>query len=323
MAPKRNTQGTGCPAVWCVCGTNVKGRRATAGNCAVVHSKFHLRWNGFNRLHFLRNMRAWCFVCGVALLGCQRQESAPPLKALAPAPLSPLQATAPPDAGREAAYRVEPAPVWGEAVPAKGVRLVLAGTAARLGRLSFDLETAEGRAGVVAAVGQGPALLVPAGSTYLAQVAPLLAALDDAAIPTWLIHPSSLVAFQLTLRDGPAFEAWLHLPKPGALRIIERQDGLELVSNVGKLPGADANGPTVPRRGGQLDVALAREGLERLKSRFQDAEALCVVPSFGTELRETAALLTAAWESADRPLFASLCLVYPRPSGWRAGPAPR
>jgi hypothetical protein len=70
-------------------------------------------------------------------------------------------------------------------------------------------------------------------------------------------------------------------------------------------------------------VALGREGLERLKSRFAQADTLCVVPSFATELRETAALLTAAWTANDRPLFGSLCLVYPRPPGWRAAPGSR
>jgi len=256
------------------------------------------------------------------LLGCQ-QPKAPPLKTLAPAPLQPLQASAAADAGREAAYRVEAAAVWGSPLPAGAVRLLLQGPAVQLSDGRFDVDTAEGRAQVLAAVGRRPALLVPDATTYLAQVAALLAALDDGAVPTWLIHPNGQVAFQLTLRDAPAFDAWLHLPTPGALRIIQRQDGLELVSNVGKLPGGDANGPTVPRRGGQLDVALTREGLERMKSRFPEAEGLCVVPSFGTELRETAEVLTAAWAATDRPLFASLCLVYPRPPGWRPAPASR
>ncbi len=263
-----------------------------------------------------------CLLCVAGLLGCE-QPKAPPLKTLAPAPLLPLQPNAAADAGREAAYRVEPAAVWGPALPVGAVRLLLQGPAVQLADGRVDVESAEGRAHVLAAVGQRPVLLVPDATTYLAQVAPLLAALDDGAVPTWLVHPSGQVAFPLTLRDARAFDAWLHLPAPGALRIIQRQDGLELVSNVGKLPGGDANGPTVPRRGGQPDVALAREGLQRMKSRFPEAEGLCVVPSFATELRETAALLTAAWAAPDRPLFGSLCLVYPRPPGWRAAPGPR
>jgi hypothetical protein len=268
-------------------------------------------------------MRPSCFLCLVALAGCQREESAPPLKALAPAPLQPLQAALPADAGREAAYRVKAAPVWGEALPATAVRVQLLGAQAEVGNTGFDVGTSEGCAGVLAAVGKGPALLVPDADTYLAQVAQLLAALDDGAVETWLLHPSGKVAFHVALRDAPTFDAWLHEPNPGALRVIQRQDGLELVSNVGKLPGSDPNGPTVPRRGGQLDVTLAREGLARLKSRFSNADTLCVVPSFATELRETASLLTAAWASKDGPLFASLCLVYPRPPDWRAAPGSR
>jgi hypothetical protein len=259
----------------------------------------------------------------VVFTGCQREESAPALKSLAPAPLAPLQALLPADAGREAAYHLKPAPVWGEAIPATAVRLQLQGGLVQLQGTEYPLDTQEGRAGVLALLGKGPALLVPDADTYLAQIAALLAALDEGGVETWLLHPSGKVAFRLSLWDAPTFDTWLHEPKPGALRIIQRQDGLELVSNVGKLPGADANGPTVPRRGGQLDVALAREGLERLKSRFSDADTLCVVPSFATEVRETAALLTAAWANADGPIFSALCLVYPRPADWRAAPGPR
>ncbi|HXX32717.1 MAG TPA: hypothetical protein VEJ89_18580 [Myxococcaceae bacterium] len=249
--------------------------------------------------------------------GCRREEP-PPLKSLAPAPLAPLRATsADPPGDREAAFRVEPAPVWGDAPPPAAVRVMLAGVQVRLLGASFPVDSDEGLKGVLARVARRPVLLVPDGETYLAQLAPLLAALDDTGAETWLLHPGGTVAFRLRLRDAPAFDAWLHEPKPGALRIVQRQDGLELVSNVGKLPGGDANGPTVPRRGGQLDVALARTGLVRLKGRFAEADALCVVPSYGTEVRETAALLAAAWAGPREPLFQVLCLVYPRPAGWR------
>ena len=275
-------------------------------------------------------MRALCTFCLVLVLaaGCRRDEP-PPLKSLAPTPLAPLRAPTPlapssgtpgdADAGREAAYRVEPAPVWGDAPPPGAVRVQLTGASVRLLGASHSLDSEQGRVALLVQVRARPVLLVPDAETYVAQLAPLLAALDDVGAETWLLHPAGAVAFRLRLRDAPSFDAWLHEPKPGALRIIQRQDGLELVSNVGKLPGEDGNGPTVPRRGGQLDVALARTGLLRLKSRFgPDADALCVVPSYGTELRETAALLTAAWAGPAEPLFGSLCLVYPRPPGWRA-----
>ncbi len=97
------------------------------------------------------------------------------------------------------------------------------GTLAQVGGARFDVGTAPGCAGVLAAVGNGPALLVPDADTYLAQVAQLLAALDDGAVETWLLHPSGKVAFHVVLRDAPTFDAWLHQPKPGALRIIQRR----------------------------------------------------------------------------------------------------
>jgi hypothetical protein len=181
----------------------------------------------------------------------------------------------------------------------------------RIGSARFRPGPDGGMRPVLDAVGRGPALLVAEGATYLAQVAPLLAALDDAHVPVWLLHEAG-VAFPLRLRDERAFDAWLDDPKPGKLRVVQRQDGLELVSGVGKLPGPDPNGPTVPVRGGRLDIATARQGLSRLQQRFRVEEA-CLVPSFGTELRAVATALTAFWVGPKEPLFAELCLVYPRP----------
>ena len=68
----------------------------------------------------------------------------------------------------------------------------------------------------------------------------------------------------------------------------------------------------MPVRGGRLDIATARQGLQRLQQRFHAQDA-CLVPSFGTELRTVASALTAFWVGPKEPLFAELCLVYPRP----------
>src|SRR5262249_61362863 len=122
-------------------------------------------------------------------------------------------------------------------------------------------------------------LLVPDDAVYMADVAPLLAALDDAKLVVWILPPDGKVAFRVALRDEAAFDAWLDDPKPGKLRVIQRQDGLELVSGIGKLPGPDPNGPTVPVRGGRLDVATTRQGLERLQGRLPAPHA-CLVPPF-------------------------------------------
>jgi hypothetical protein len=158
-----------------------------------------------------------------------------------------------------------------------------------------------------------PVLLVPDEDTYLAQVAPLLSRLDDAGAEVWLLHPGGEVAFRLVLRDEAAFGAWLDEAKPGRIRIIQRADGLELQTSIGKLPGKDPGGPTIPLRGGALDIALLREALQKLKGRF-GTEELCVVPSFGTELAKTAHVLSGDYSAMGEPIFRELCLVYPRPS---------
>jgi hypothetical protein len=146
-------------------------------------------------------------------------------------------------------------------------------------------------------------------------VSGLLAQLDDARREVWLLHPDAPIAFQVTLRDEPAFQAWLdHTEVPGKVRIIHRADGFELQTNMGKLPGGDPNGPTVPLRGGKFDLKTLQRGLQRLHSRFDTAPDLCLVPSFGMELSQVARALAADYTSADDRLFNELCLIYARPT---------
>lgn len=249
-------------------------------------------------------------LCGLLLLllGCEQQK-APPLASLSPAPLEPLPAAAT-DGGTDP-HRLAPAPPWGAPVPTPAVRVVLRDEEVRVGQARFLLGGDGGVRPLLDALGGGPVLLAVEGDTYLAQAAPLFAALDDAHLAVWLLHDAG-VAFPLRLRDERAFDAWLDEPKPGKIRMVQRQDGLELMSGMGKLPGPDPNGPTVPVRGGRLDIATARQGLQRLQQRFHAPDA-CLVPSFGTELRAVATALTAFWVGPHEQLFAELCLVYPRP----------
>lgn len=249
---------------------------------------------------------SWVCVVGS---GCE-ERSAPPLSSLAPAPLQPLGAAGA-DAGADP-HRLSPAPVWGAPLPEGAVRVTFRKGQAQAGASAVSLAVDAGVAPLLGAIGKGPALLVPDDEVYMAELGSLLAALDDGKVPTWILHPAGGVAFPVELRDERAFDAWLDEPKPGKIRIIQRQDGLELASAVGKLPGADPNGPTVPVRGGRLDVATTREGLQRLQLRFHASDA-CLVPSFGTELRAVGTVLSAFWSGAKDPLFERVCLVYPRP----------
>lgn len=162
-------------------------------------------------------------------------------------------------------------------------------------------------------------LLSPVGDTYLAQGAALLAALHDARVAVSLLHPDGALAFPLTLRDEAGFQVWLDEPIPGRVRIIQRADGFELTTAMGKLPGPDQNGPSVPVRGGQLDLATLRRGLVAVKGRFKNATDVCFLPSYGTALADVARAMAATWAAADQAVFEEACLVYPRPSARDAG----
>jgi hypothetical protein len=156
-------------------------------------------------------------------------------------------------------------------------------------------------------------LVVPDADTFMAQTSELLEVLRDSAAEVWLKHPDAAVAYRLVLRDEEGFREWLAEVAPGKLRIIQRSDGFELSTSVGKLPGGDPNGPSVPVRGGKQDIATLRKGLERLKGRFKTAEDLCLVPSFGTEVAQAARALSGVYTAPGEPLFETLCLIYPTP----------
>jgi hypothetical protein len=160
---------------------------------------------------------------------------------------------------------------------------------------------------------RGLVLVEPTAQTYLVQAAPWLAWLDDAGATVLLAHPDAAVALPVVLRDEAGFQAWLDAPVPGKLRVIHRADGFELQTNMGKLPGADPNGPTVPVRGGQQDLLTLQRGLQRVRTRFPDAPDVCFVPSFGMELQQTIRAMATDYLAPGQTVFPQLCLIYPRP----------
>jgi hypothetical protein len=252
--------------------------------------------------------------------GCREEKPAEPLSALAPAPLAPLVADAT-DAGGagdgggedDSLYRPSPAEVFGEPLPREALRLELAGETVRLAGEAFTPRQPGEAARLAARVKGKAVLVVPDADTFLAQSSELLEALRDAAGEVWLRHPDAEVAYRLVLRDEEGFREWLAEVAPGKLRIIQRSDGFELSTSVGKLPGGDPNGPSVPVRGGRLDISTLRKGLARLKGRFKTAEDICLVPSFGTEVAQAARALSGVYTAPGEPLFDTLCFVYPTP----------
>ncbi len=257
----------------------------------------------------------------LALAACpEKSKPAMPPPLPAPRPLEPLQPERGPatDAGaddREALFQVAPFTPHGKAAPANAVSLELLGDAVRVGEdggtLSLLDAASAGKA--VEALHGAPALLVPSEGTYLAQVTTLLSALDDAHAEVWLKHPTAPYAYRLGLKDEAAYQAWLDEPGPGRVRVIERADGYELTTALGKLLGGDPNGPTVPVRGGQLDLATLQKGLDKVKARFKEAQEVYLVPSYGTDLTALARTAAANWLKDDEVIFAQECWVYPRP----------
>lgn len=222
-------------------------------------------------------------------------------------PLEPVKTQAPsPDGSvddREAIFQIVPLVVVGPAAPEKAVRLELDGERVTLNGAPFDLTTVKQDDDVI---------LVAKGETYLAQVAATLAALDDVGADVFLAHPDVAVVWPIDLRDEGAFQSWVDDPEPGKVRVIQRADGFEVQTNLGKLPGHDANGPTVPLRGGQLDLTTLQRGLEKVALRFKTKD-MCFVPSFGTEVAQVSRAVAANWTKADSAWFTTACLVYPRP----------
>lgn len=242
--------------------------------------------------------------------GCKEEKPAPPLSSLAPPPLPSL---AEEGAGEDSLYRVEPAEVYGEPLPEEALRLELAGEAVRAGSERLELRQEEARGRLAERVRGRTVLVVADEDTYLAQASDLLEVLKEGAEAVWVRHPEQAVGYKVVLRNEQDFQAWLAEVAPGKLRVIQRQDGFELSTAVGKLPGADPNGPSVPVRGGKQDFGRLRKGLVKLKERFTQSEDICLVPSFGTEVAQAVRALGAVYTAPGEPLFEVLCLVYPTP----------
>jgi hypothetical protein len=249
----------------------------------------------------------WCWWC--LLLACKPavkvERAVPkPLQAL----LSPEEVARLTDAGStdaggysEALFKIRPLTPVGPNEPEGATQVQLQG----------ERTSPAGNSLVVTSLKR--ILLRADSETYVAQVAPLLATLEDARVEVFLQHPDAAIAFRVTLRDEAAFAKWLEEPVPGKIRVIHRADGFELQTNIGKLPGGDPRGPTVPLRGGDLDLTMLQRGFVQLQSRFDGAPDVCFVPSFGMEVAQVIRAMAAVYRENSKPIFQEICLVYPRP----------
>ena len=258
----------------------------------------------------------------VLLAACADKPKAPPAAPLQkPAPLEPLIAErVRVDAGAEAeaTYTVKPFTFAGDPPPAAALRVEAAGEGLKVGAEPATLAALEAKL-----TPRREVLLSFDSETYLAQVLPLLAVLDDAGAHVWLQSPDvPALAWPVTLRDEADFNAWLEETAAGKLRVVHRADGFELQTNLGKLAGGDPKGPTVPTRGGAYDLVTLQRGLDRVKQRFTEAPDVCFMPSYAMPMHDATRAIAANWISAEKVIFAGACLVYPRPAA-DAGAAKR
>ena len=111
--------------------------------------------------------------------------------------------------------------------------------------------------------------------------------------------------------SGEEFGAWLDADKPlGKLRVVMRSDGLEVVTDRGKIPGPDRHGPSLPSLGSRPDYAGLEDAASRLKSRFPDETTAGLVPSASIPVAQAARVLALlSGPGGDR--FEETFLVYP------------
>ena len=260
----------------------------------------------------------WLVLC-VVVAGCTEKPKAPASPPPRPVPVDPLVAerARPVDGGDDgdALYTVKPFTFVSEPVPAGALPVAIAGSTIRLAGQPLTADALKAKLGDSTVV-----LLSFDEETYLAQAAPVLALLDDARAKVWLQSPDApALAWPVKLRDEPAFAAWLDESVPGKLRIVQRADGFELQTNLGKLPGGDPKGPTVPVRGGKLDLVTLQTGLDQINRRFHESPDVCFLPSYATSMHDAIRAVATNWLSSQKVIFGEASLVYPRP---RAGSKP-
>ena len=250
-------------------------------------------------------------------VGCQQKSSQSPRSSTASAlPVLQTQrgASGTTEDAREALFQIERAAPWGDGLPNSLQPIYVEAASISVGKQMLDRGDSNWSRQVSDLLRESPCAVVLSSDPerYLADLAPLLDLLATAGCEVWIRHPDTPVGFKVSLKDNAQFERWLAEPVPGKIRVVQRADGFELQTNIGKMAGSDSNGPTVPTRGGQLDIARLRRALELLKERFSKAPDSCLVPSYGTELASIARALSGYYRGEGKRIFDELCLVYPR-----------
>ena len=107
------------------------------------------------------------------------------------------------------------------------------------------------------------------------------------------------------------FSAWLDAEKPaGKLRVIMRSDGIEVVTDRGKVPGPDRFGPSIPPLGGRMDIVTLERTIDKLTARFPNEDEIALAPTALTSVEQVTTALVALARPPGRRALRTL-LVYP------------
>ena len=111
--------------------------------------------------------------------------------------------------------------------------------------------------------------------------------------------------------SGDEFSAWLDADKPlGKIRVIMRADGLEVVTDRGKVPGPDRFGPSLPSVGTRPDFEALDTVISRIKARFPDEPEAGLAASPSISVAQAARVL-ALLNGPGGCRFEETFLVYP------------
>ncbi|HEY3444946.1 MAG TPA: hypothetical protein VGK67_01230 [Myxococcales bacterium] len=111
--------------------------------------------------------------------------------------------------------------------------------------------------------------------------------------------------------SGDDFGAWLDADKPlGKIRIVMRTDGLEVVTDRGKIPGPDRYGPSLPSPGARPDYPGIEDAAAKLKARFRDEDTAGLVPSASIPVAQAVRVLSSL-SGPQGERFEKTFLVYP------------
>lgn len=160
------------------------------------------------------------------------------------------------------------------------------------------------------------ALDIPADTPSAALNAPFSALAET--LPGVALHPVCIRAsveggsrcVNALLRTQESMKGWMAALEPlDKLRLVIRNDGMEVVTRHGKIPGPDRFGPSIPARKGVHDFDLLYQDAARLSARFPQESQVAVLAG-GQTTMQTLAMAMDTMRRASGGRLRDFILVY-------------